>query len=103
MQISLSEAIRQLREELRKAVLDGMDEDILFTPNAIEIELSVSFSAEAKAGAGVKMMTFIDLSAEAKTAQQSQHKIKLSLSVTDKNGKPIKVMRSNGVPTDLLK
>jgi len=101
--IPLSEAIEQLRDELRKAILEGNDQDIIFTPNTIDIELGVSFSTEAKAGGGLKLLTFIDVSGEAKAARESQHKIKLSLSVADKEGKPIKVLRSDGVPEDLLK
>jgi len=98
--IPLSEAIEQLRDELRTAILEGKDQDIIFTPNAIDIELVVSFSAEDKAGGGFKLLTFIDLSAEAKATRASQHKIKLSLSVADKEGKPIKVLRDE-IPEDL--
>jgi hypothetical protein len=110
MQIPLSDAIQQLRDELREAILEGKDKDIVFTPNGIDvftpngidIELGVSFSAEAKAGGGFKLLAFLDLSAEAKVNRESQHKIKLSLSVADKNGQPIKV-RSDSVPKGLPK
>jgi Trypsin-co-occurring domain 2 len=100
MQIPLSDAIQQLRDELRKAILEGNDQDIIFTPNGIDIERGVSFSAEAKAGGGFKLLAFLDLSAEAKASRESQHKIKLSLAVADKNGQPLKV-RSDAVPQDL--
>jgi NTP-dependent ternary system trypsin peptidase co-occuring protein len=90
-QIPLSDAIQQLRDELREAILEGKDKDVVFTPNGIDIELSVSFSAEAKAGGGFKILSFLDLSGEAKASRESQHKIKISLSVADKNGQPIKV------------
>lgn len=100
MQIPLAEAIQQLRDELREAILEGKDKDIVFTPNGIDIELAVTFSAEAKAGGGFKLLAFLDLSAEAKAGRESLHKIKLSLSVADKNGQPIKV-RSDGVPKGL--
>jgi hypothetical protein len=94
--IPLSDAIQQLRDELREAILDGKDQDIVFTPNGIDVELSVSFSAEAKVGGGFKLFAFLDLSGEAKASRESQHKIKISLSVADKAGKPIKV-RSDAV------
>jgi hypothetical protein len=100
MQIPLTDAIQQLRDELREAILEGKDKDIVFTPNGIDIELGVSFSAEAKAGGGVKLFAFLDVSTEAKANRESQHKIKLSLSVADKNGQPIKV-RSDKVPKDI--
>jgi Trypsin-co-occurring domain 2 len=102
MQIPLSDAIRQLRDELREAILEGKDKDIVFSPNGIDIELAVNFTAEAKVGGGVKVFAFLDLSAEGKASRESQHKIKLSLSVADKDGKPIKV-RSDVVPKGLPK
>jgi Trypsin-co-occurring domain 2 len=91
MQIPLVDAIQQLRDQLREAVLEGQDQDIIFTPTGIDIELGVNFSVEAKAGGGFKLLAFLDLSAEAKASRESQHKIKLSLSVADKDGNPLKV------------
>ncbi len=90
-QIPLSDAIQQLRDQLRDAVLEGKDQDIIFTPNSIDIELAVTFKAEAKASGGFKLLAFLDLSGEAAAGRESQHKIKLSLSVADKEGRPIKV------------
>jgi hypothetical protein len=95
-QIPLSDAIQQLRDELREAILEGRDQDIVFTPNSVDIELGVSFSAEAKASGGFKLLAFLDVSGGATAGRKSQHKIKLSLSVADKNGQPIKV-RSDAV------
>jgi hypothetical protein len=46
-QIPLSDAIQQLRDQLREAVIEGADKDIVFTPNSIDIELAVTFKAEA--------------------------------------------------------
>jgi hypothetical protein len=100
VQIALADAIQQLREQLRAAVLDGRDQDIVFTPNDIQIELSVTFTGEAKAGGGVKLLAFLDLSTEARASRESLHKITLSLSVADKEGKPIKV-RSGSLPRGL--
>jgi hypothetical protein len=100
MQIPLADAIEQLRDELREAILEGRDQDIVFTPNAIELELGIDFAAETKVGGGFKLLAFLDLSAEAKARRESQHKIKLSLSVADRQGKPIKV-RSVRLPKGL--
>ena len=91
IQIPLSVAIQQLRDQLRDAILEGKDQDIVFTPNSIDIELGVTFKAEAKASGGFKLLAFLDLSGEAAAGRESQHKIKLSLSVADKDGRPIKV------------
>lgn len=90
-QIPLSDAIQQLRDQLREAILEGKDQDIVFTPNSIDIELAVTFKAEAKASGGFKLLAFLDLSGDASAARESQHKIKMSLSVADRTGKPIKV------------
>jgi hypothetical protein len=94
-QIPLSEAIQQLRDELREAVIEGADKDIVFTPNSVDIELSVSFRAEAKVGGGFKLLAFLDVSGEGSAGRESQHKINISLAVADRNGEPIKV-RSEG-------
>jgi hypothetical protein len=101
-QIPLADAIAQLRDQLREAILEGKDKDIIFTPNSIDIELAVTFKAEAKATGGFKLLAFLDLSGEASAGRESQHKIKLSLSIADKDGKPIKV-RSDAVPKGLPK
>lgn len=100
MQVPLADAIEQLRDELRAAILEGEDKDIVFTPNSIELELSINFTAEAKVGGGFKLLAFLDLSTEAKMQRENQHKIRLSLTVADKDGKPIKV-RSTKVPGGL--
>jgi hypothetical protein len=99
MQVRLADAIQQLRDELREAILQGKDQDIVFTPTGIDLELSISFTAEAKAGGGVKLLAFLDLSTEARASRESQHKIKLSLTVTE-DGQPIRV-RANKVPGGL--
>jgi hypothetical protein len=100
LQIPIADAIQQLRDELREAIIEGKDQDIVFTPNGVDLELAVTFGAEAKAGGGFKILAFLDVSAEAKASRESQHKIKLSLSVADKNGQPIKV-RSEILPKGL--
>jgi hypothetical protein len=100
MQIPISEAIQQLRSDLRDAVLEGKNQDIVFTPNGVEIELGVTFATEAKAGGGFKLFALLDLSTEGKIGRESQHKIKLSLAVSDRNGNPLKV-RSDTLPSDL--
>lgn len=100
MQIPLADAVQQLRDELRDAIVEGKDKDIVFTPDGIELELGVTFGMEAKASGGFKLLAFLDLSAEAKASRESQHKIKISLSVADKEGKPIKV-RSETIPQGL--
>lgn len=100
MQILLSDAIQQLRNELRKSILEGIDQDIIFTPSTIDIELSITFGTEAKAGGGAKLLTYLNISGEGKYHQDTQHKIKLSLSVCDKNGSPLRI-KADKVPNGL--
>jgi hypothetical protein len=64
MQIPLSNAIQQLRDQLREAIFEGKDEGHRLHAERIAIELAVSFSAEMKASGGVKLLAFLDLSAE---------------------------------------
>ena len=90
-EIPLPDAIEQLRDQLREAIIEGADKDIVFNPNSIDIELAVTFKAEVKTGGGFKLLAFLDLSGEASAGRESQHKIKISLSVADRTGKPIKV------------
>src|SRR4051794_33247048 len=99
-QVTIAEAIDQLREQLRQAVLEGADKDIVFTPEKVDIELGVDFKMEAKAGGGFKLMALLSLSAEGKISRGNQHKIKLALKVTDSEGKPLKVLSST-VPRGL--
>lgn len=97
MKIQLAEAISQLRDDLRQAVLEGGQaqreegQKILFTPRGIELELAFTFGTEAKAGGGFKLLAFLDLSTEAKASKSNEHKIKLILDVADENGNPLKV------------
>ena len=79
MQVTLVQAIQQLREDLRQAVIEGRDQDIVFTPRGVELELSVTFDTEAKADGGFKLVTFVNLSAGTKVSDSTQHKIKLTL------------------------
>jgi hypothetical protein len=95
MSIPLSEAIAQLRDELRKAVLERKDEGIIFVPRQIELELGVTLETEAKAGGGFKLLVLVDVSAEAKATRSSAHKVKLILDVTDAELKPIKVLSTD--------
>jgi hypothetical protein len=100
MRVTLADAIKQLRDELREAVLESKGQDIVFTPEAIELELGITFDTEVKAGGGFKLLAFLDFSAEAKTGNSNQHRVKLTLKATDDKGTPLKV-RSKQLPKGL--
>lgn len=91
MTIRLSEAIEQLRNELREAILDARGKDILFVPDEIEIELGVEYEVEAGGKGGFKVLTLFEAATEAKVGRKSDHKVKLKLSVKDKDLKPIQI------------
>ncbi|TSD85878.1 hypothetical protein FFK22_025100 [Mycobacterium sp. KBS0706] len=91
MRVTLAEAIKQLRDELREAVLEGKGQDIVFTPETIELELGITFDTEVKASGGFKLFAFLDLSAEATAGKSNQHRVKLTLKATDDKGEPLKV------------
>jgi hypothetical protein len=97
MKMLLADAIADLRDQLREAIVEGTDQDIVFTPNDIELELAITFEAEAKAGGGFKLLAFLDFSTEVRASRESQHRLKLSLTAADPNGNPLKV-RSKKVP-----
>jgi NTP-dependent ternary system trypsin peptidase co-occuring protein len=91
MKITLAEAIDQLRNDLREAIVEGEGQDLVFNPQNIELELAITFEGEVKASGGVKLLVFLDVSGEAKKSETSTHRVKLTLNVTDKQGNPIKV------------
>jgi hypothetical protein len=100
MEIPIADAIEQLRDQLREAVLEGKDKDVIFTPNGIDVELSINFKAEATGKGGVKLLALLDLSGGATASHESIHKIKLSLSVADNKGQPLRI-RSEAIPKGL--
>jgi Trypsin-co-occurring domain 2 len=59
----------RIRPDRRDAILDGKDQDIVFTPQEIELELTITFKMGVEAGGGFKLLTFVDLSTEATTSK----------------------------------
>jgi Trypsin-co-occurring domain 2 len=91
MQIRLSEAIKQIREELRSAVVEGRGQEVIFQPKTVELEFGVTFEAEASATGGFKILALLDLSTEAKASRSSVHTVKLTLEPLDHDLKPLLV------------
>jgi Trypsin-co-occurring domain 2 len=89
--IRISEAIAQLRDELREAILESDDKDILFVPQEIEIELGLEYEVGAAGKGGFKVLTLFDFSTDAKATRKSDHKVRLKLSVTDDKLEPIRI------------
>lgn len=90
-QISLVQAIRELRTQLEQAAKEGKDASFRFVPKTVEVELGISFTIEGEAGCGVKIFSLVDLSGKTKGSDASTHRIKLTLEPVDPGGKPINI------------
>jgi hypothetical protein len=98
--IPLADAISQLRDQLRLAIIEGSGQDIVFTPKEVELELAVTFEVEAEASGGFKLLALLDLSAKGAVTRGQDHKLTLRLDVANAKGEPIKV-RSDILPSGL--
>ena len=88
--IRLSDAIENLREELKLAHEKGKSQDLQFCVESVEIELEVV--AEDEVGASGKINWWVLSGAvDSKMKDASKHKLKLTLQVVDASGKPLRV------------
>jgi hypothetical protein len=88
--IRLSDAIENLREELKLSQQKGQGKDFQFSVGSIEVELEVV--AEEQVGGSGKINWWVfGGGADFKTKDSIKHKLKLTLQVVDKDGLPIKV------------
>lgn len=91
--IRLSDAIENLREELRLAQAKGKNQNLQFDLQSIELELEVI--AEDESGVSGKINWYIfGGGVDSKTKDASKHKLKLTLKAIDIAGQPIRVSRS---------
>lgn len=91
--IKLSDAIENLREELKLAQERGNGQSMQFDLQSIEIELEVI--AEDESGASGKINWYIFKGGvDSKFKDSSKHKLKLALKAVDATGNPIRVSRS---------
>lgn len=91
--IGLADAIRELRQELARAIAEGEGESLRFKPGPIELELQLEIGKEGGAKAGVKWFV-VSASAEGKVTQASTHKVKLTLQpVSPEGGEDVKISR----------
>ena len=88
--ITLSEAIQNLRGELLVAMQAAPGEALQFRLGPIEMELEVEVTRELSAKGGLKWW-LIEAGAEAKRASSATHKIKLVLEPIGADGARIKV------------
>lgn len=80
-ELGLSDAIRQLRQEIAEAAQNAKGEELQFTLGPIELELEVELVVSGGAKADFKWVV-VSLGAEAKGEHHKRHKVKLTLSPT---------------------
>ena len=93
-QVTLAEAIRELRAQLSEAAAEGQDAEIRFIPKTIEVELAITFDLKAEASGGFKLFSLIDLSAKGGADRENSHKVTLTLEPVGRTG-PVEVRDTN--------
>ena len=88
--IRLSEAIENLREELKLAQEKGENQQLQFSVESIEIELEVIAETEIDTSGKVNWW-ILGGGLETKAKGASKHKLRLSLKTVDTSGRPLKV------------
>ena len=85
--VTVADAIKQLRAQLEEAQREGIGKDLRFLAKSVEVELAIVFKSEIEGSAGVKAW-FLDISGKAKAADETTHKVKLVLEPVGRDGKP---------------
>jgi hypothetical protein len=88
--VTVAEAIKQLRAQLEAAQREGSGKDLRFLTKSVEVELNAVFKTEVEGGAGVNAW-FLNTSVKAKDADEMTHKVKLVLEPIGRDGKPAQV------------
>jgi len=76
--IPLSEAVSELRQELKRA-LDDADDKILLSVKEIELELTLDFSRQQGGGLKLSIPSLIGADANASRSTGRLHRVKLTL------------------------
>jgi hypothetical protein len=88
-QVTLAQAIIEVRKQLALASAQGIHEAFRFKSKSVEIELSITFDTEVQAGGGFKLLSLVDLSASTMARDEAAHKVKLTLEPIDAEGMPL--------------
>ncbi|MFZ4699463.1 MAG: trypco2 family protein [Candidatus Methylumidiphilus sp.] len=98
--MSLSDVLQQLREELALAQEKAKDESLKFTVKDIEVELQVATTQEADGKVGFKVW-LLEGGIGGKQGHEQTHKIKLRLEppqLPDGSGVKVSAERKAGTP-----
>jgi len=85
--VTVADAIKQLRTQLEDAQQEGTGKALRFVAKSVELELGIVFRSEKEGGGGMKAW-FLDISGKAKVADETTHKVKLLLEPVGRDGKP---------------
>lgn len=91
--IRLSDAIDNLREELKLAQESGKNQNLQFNVGSIELELEVLIEQEGSGNAKINWW-IVAGGGEAKVKGADKHKLKLTLQAVDAKGQPLRVSKS---------
>ena len=83
--VTLADAIRQLRTDLALAQEQGLNQKIRLAIKEVQVELSMVAKTGDEAGGGIKAW-LIDVSAKSTRGNESGHKIILKLEARDSIG-----------------
>lgn len=100
--IPLSEAVSEIREELKRA-LDAADDRLRLEVNDIELELTLEISRKQGGGVKLSVLDILNLDGGADRNAVQHHRIKLSLSpkvVSGNGAKPRTLNLSAPEPID---
>ena len=93
--ITLADAIQNLRSELSRAMEAGATEALRFRLGPIEMELEIEVGREAEGKGGIKWW-LIEAGGGTKQSSSSTHKIKLRLDPLTISGDPVDVSNAGG-------
>jgi hypothetical protein len=94
-QVTIAQAIRELRAQLAEAAMEGKGTAISFVPRTVEVELGITFNVEAEVGGSFKLLSLVTLSGKARMADESIHKVKLTLEPVSRDGEPVVIRDSS--------
>lgn len=98
-EIGLADAIRELRQELTRAIAEGQDESLRFKPGPIELELQLEIGREGGGKADIKWFV-VSASVEGKVTRALTHTVKLTLEPLATDGGDMKIRRRAEAPVN---
>jgi len=99
--LGLADAVHQLRAEIGRAQLLGMDEELKFLVTGIELELGFEFTTSREGSAGIKVPVIeLQIGGKLEGSKKTSHKVKLQLQIADPNdtSRPDQKIAGTGAP-----